>query len=135
MAHVGLTPQTAGALGGFKVQGRDVASASKILADARAVADAGAYAVVVEAVPAELGELITSSVSIPTIGIGAGPECDGQVLVAHDLLGLQERIIGRFAKLYANVGDQVESAFAEFPLTYRQDPSQAPNTRTERRPI
>jgi 3-methyl-2-oxobutanoate hydroxymethyltransferase len=114
MAHIGLTPQTAGALGGFKVQGRDVASASKILADARAVADAGAYAIVVEAVPAELGELITSSVPIPTIGIGAGPECDGQVLVAHDLLGLQERIIGRFAKVYANIGEQVERAFTEF---------------------
>jgi 3-methyl-2-oxobutanoate hydroxymethyltransferase len=114
MAHVGLTPQTAGALGGFKVQGRDVASASKILADARAVADAGAYAVVVEAVPAELGELITSSVPIPTIGIGAGPGCDGQVLVAHDLLGLQERIIGRFAKVYANIGEQVEGAFSAF---------------------
>lgn len=114
MGHIGLTPQTAGALGGFKVQGRDVASASKILADARAVADAGAYAVVVEAVPAELGELITSSVPIPTIGIGAGPGCDGQVLVAHDLLGLQERIIGRFAKVYANVGAEVEHAFVEF---------------------
>jgi 3-methyl-2-oxobutanoate hydroxymethyltransferase len=114
MGHVGLTPQTAGALGGFKVQGRDVASASKILADARAVADAGAYALVVEAVPAELGQLITSSVPIPTIGIGAGPGCDGQVLVAHDLLGLQERIIGRFAKVYADVGAQVEQAFTDF---------------------
>jgi 3-methyl-2-oxobutanoate hydroxymethyltransferase len=114
MAHVGLTPQSAGAQGGFKVQGRDVASANKILADARAVADAGAYAVVVEAVPAELGEIVTKSVSIPTIGIGAGPGCDGQVLVAHDLLGLQERIIGRFAKVYANLGDQVRDAFSAF---------------------
>jgi 3-methyl-2-oxobutanoate hydroxymethyltransferase len=114
MGHVGLTPQSAGALGGFKVQGRDVASARKILADAQAIADAGAYAIVVEVIPAELGGMITERVSIPTIGIGAGAACDGQVLVAHDLLGLQERIIGRFAKVYANVGDDVRRAFTTF---------------------
>ncbi len=114
MGHIGLTPQSAGALGGFKVQGRDAASARKILADARAIADAGAYAMVVEVIPAELGGLITASVSIPTIGIGAGAACDGQVLVAHDMLGLQERIIGRFAKVYTNVGDDVRRAFTAF---------------------
>ncbi len=114
MGHVGLTPQSAGALGGFKVQGRDVASARKILDDARAIADVGAYAMVVEVIPAELGEMITASVPIPTIGIGAGAACDGQVLVAHDMLGLQERIIGRFAKVYANVGDDVRRAFTAF---------------------
>jgi 3-methyl-2-oxobutanoate hydroxymethyltransferase len=114
MGHIGLTPQSAGALGGFKVQGRDVASARKILADARAIADAGAYAMVVEVIPAELGEMVTASVPIPTIGIGAGAACDGQVLVAHDMLGLQERIIGRFAKVYANVGDDIRSAFTSF---------------------
>ncbi len=114
MGHIGLTPQSAGALGGFKVQGRDVASARKILADARAIADAGAYAMVVEVIPAELGGMITASVPIPTIGIGAGAACDGQVLVAHDMLGLQERIIGRFAKVYAEVGDDVRHAFASF---------------------
>jgi 3-methyl-2-oxobutanoate hydroxymethyltransferase len=114
MGHIGLTPQSAGALGGFKVQGRDVASARKILDDARAIADAGAYAMVVEVIPAELGEMITASVPIPTIGIGAGAVCDGQVLVAHDMLGLQERIIGRFAKVYANVGDDVRRAFSAF---------------------
>jgi 3-methyl-2-oxobutanoate hydroxymethyltransferase len=114
MGHVGLTPQSAGALGGFKVQGRDVTSARKILADARAIADAGAYAMVLEVIPAELGEMITASVPIPTIGIGAGAACDGQVLVAHDMLGLQERIIGRFAKVYANVGDDVRRAFTAF---------------------
>jgi 3-methyl-2-oxobutanoate hydroxymethyltransferase len=114
MGHVGLTPQSAGALGGFKVQGRDVASARKILADAQAIADAGAHAIVVEVIPAELGGIITERVSIPTIGIGAGAACDGQVLVAHDLLGLQERIIGRFAKVYANVGDDVRRAFTTF---------------------
>jgi 3-methyl-2-oxobutanoate hydroxymethyltransferase len=114
MGHIGLTPQSAGALGGFKVQGRDVASARKILADAQAIADAGAYAMVVEVIPAELGGMITASVPIPTIGIGAGPACDGQVLVAHDMLGLQERIIGRFAKVYADVGDDVRRAFTSF---------------------
>jgi 3-methyl-2-oxobutanoate hydroxymethyltransferase len=114
MGHIGLTPQSAGALGGIKVQGRDVASARKILADARAIADAGVYAVVVEVIPAELGGMITASVPIPTIGIGAGAACDGQVLVAHDMLGLQERIIGRFAKVYANVGEDVRRAFTAF---------------------
>jgi len=114
MGHIGLTPQSAGALGGFKVQGRDVASARRILADAQAIADAGAYAVVLEVIPAELGGMITASVPIPTIGIGAGAACDGQVLVAHDMLGLQERIIGRFAKVYANVGDDVRRAFTSF---------------------
>jgi 3-methyl-2-oxobutanoate hydroxymethyltransferase len=120
MGHVGLTPQSAGALGGFKVQGRDVASARKILADAQAVADAGAYAMVVEVVPAELGGMITAGVSVPTIGIGAGAACDGQVLVAHDMLGLQDRIIGRFAKVYANVGDEVRQAFASFAEEVRE---------------
>ena len=114
MGHVGLTPQSAGALGGFKVQGRDAASARKILADAQAVAGAGAYAMVVEVIPAELGEMITQSVPVPTIGIGAGPFCDGQVLVGHDMLGLQERIIGRFAKVYATIGDDVRNAFASY---------------------
>jgi 3-methyl-2-oxobutanoate hydroxymethyltransferase len=120
MGHVGLTPQSAGALGGFKVQGRDVASARKILADAQAVADAGAYAMVVEVVPTELGGMITAGVSVPTIGIGAGAACDGQVLVAHDMLGLQDRIIGRFAKVYANTGDDVRQAFASFAEEVRE---------------
>ena len=114
MGHIGLTPQSAGALGGFKVQGRDAASARKILADAEAIAAAGAYAMVVEVVPAELGAMITDRVSIPTIGIGAGASCDGQVLVAHDMLGLQERIIGRFAKIYADLGHEVRDAFVTF---------------------
>ena len=114
MGHVGLTPQSAGALGGFKVQGRDAASARKILADAEAIASAGAYAMVVEVIPSELGEMITERVPVPTVGIGAGPSCDGQVLVAHDMLGLQERIIGRFAKVYAEVGDEIRQAFAAY---------------------
>lgn len=114
MGHIGLTPQSAGALGGFRVQGRDAASARQILDDARAIADAGAYATVVEVIPAELGAMITEQIDIPTIGIGAGPDCDGQVLVAHDMLGLQERIIGRFAKVYAEAGQLIEQAFADY---------------------
>jgi 3-methyl-2-oxobutanoate hydroxymethyltransferase len=114
MGHIGLTPQSAGALGGFRVQGRDATSARQILDDARAIADAGAFATVVEVIPAELGAMITKEIGIPTIGIGAGPNCDGQVLVAHDMLGLQERIIGRFAKVYAEAGNVIEQAFAEY---------------------
>jgi 3-methyl-2-oxobutanoate hydroxymethyltransferase len=113
VGHVGLTPQSAGTLGGFKVQGRDLGSARKIIADAEAIADAGAYAIVVEAVPAELGRIVTERVAVPTIGIGAGISCDGQVLVAHDLLGLQDRI-GRFAKVYAEVGVQIRKAFTAY---------------------
>ncbi len=114
MGHIGLTPQSAGALGGFKVQGRDLPTARKILDDARAIADAGAIAMVVEVVPSELGALITESVPAPTIGIGAGPACDGQVLVAHDMLGLQEKIIGRFAKVYAEIGNEIHHAFETY---------------------
>lgn len=119
MGHVGLTPQSAGALGGFKVQGRDVASARKILADARAIAEAGAFAIVVEAVPAELARLVTEQVAIPTIGIGAGPACDGQVLVAHDLLGLEDRVSARFAKQYANLSEETERAFVAYAREVR----------------
>lgn len=119
MGHIGLTPQSAGALGGFKVQGRDAASARKILDDAIAIADAGAFAMVVEVVPAELGALITARVPVPTIGIGAGVDCDGQVLVGHDMLGLQERIIGRFAKIYADVGSVIHQAFATYAAEVR----------------
>ena len=114
MGHIGLTPQSAGALGGFRVQGRDAASARAILEDARPIADAGAFATVVEVIPAELGAMITEAIPIPTIGIGAGPDCDGQVLVAHDMLGLQERIIGRFAKVYAEAGGLIEDAFKAY---------------------
>ena len=120
MGHVGLTPQSVGTLGGFKVQGRDLASARKILADAHALADAGAYAIVVEVVPAELGGMITAGIPVPTIGIGAGPVCDGQVLVAHDMLGLQDRIIGRFAKVYASTGDDIRRAFTSFAEEVRE---------------
>ena len=103
MGHVGLTPQSVHALGGFKVQGKDEASREKVLADARAVQEAGAFSVVLEAVPAALAGEISRELRIPTIGIGAGPHCDGQVLVLHDLLGLFDRFTPRFVKRYANL--------------------------------
>lgn len=113
-AHVGLTPQRAGMLGGFKMQGGDAESAHAVLGDAVAVATAGAYALVVEAVPVELGRAITDRVQIPTIGIGAGVACDGQVLVTADLLGIEDRFRPKFVKRYANLAGIVRHAYAEF---------------------
>lgn len=112
--HVGLTPQSAGMLGGFKVQGASEAGAREILADAEAVVAAGAYMVVVEAVPAEVAALVSERVAVPTIGIGAGNGCDGQVLVAHDLLGLEERFTPRFVKRYAALAGEIRTAFAAY---------------------
>lgn len=104
MGHIGLTPQTATALGGWKVQGRDAEAAQQIIADARAVQLAGAYSIVLELVPSALAAHITQVLEIPTIGIGAGVECDGQVLVWHDMFGLYDRIAPRFVKRYAEAG-------------------------------
>jgi 3-methyl-2-oxobutanoate hydroxymethyltransferase len=114
MGHVGLTPQTAGGPAGFRVQGRDLESALAIIADAEAVASAGVFSMVVEAVPTDLGRIISERVAAPTIGIGAGAECDGQVLVWTDLVGLDDRIALRFAKQYANLGPVIEQAFASY---------------------
>ncbi|MFH7320351.1 3-methyl-2-oxobutanoate hydroxymethyltransferase [Desulfurivibrio sp. D14AmB] len=114
MGHIGLTPQTAGQLGGFKVQGRDDGSAERLLHDAQALAEAGAFALVLECVPALLAQRISAAVAIPTIGIGAGPYCDGQVLVTHDLLGLFDRFVPRFAKQYAALAEQAGAALASF---------------------
>jgi len=110
MGHVGLTPQSVHQLGGFKVQ-RD---AESLLADARAVEEAGAFSLVVESVPAEIGAAITKAVSVPTIGIGAGANCDGQVLVYHDLLGLFTDFTPKFVKRYADVGSQIREALAAY---------------------
>jgi 3-methyl-2-oxobutanoate hydroxymethyltransferase len=114
MGHVGMTPQSVHRFGGFKVQGRTDEQAQSILAGARALADAGAYAIVVENVPSTLAEAITQAISIPTIGIGAGPSCDGQVLVMHDLLGLDTDWSPRFARRYAELGKQAIAAFTAF---------------------
>ncbi len=114
MAHIGLTPQYVHALGGFKVQGKDEAAREKILADARAVQEAGAFSAVLEAMPASLAKEIHEVLHIPTIGIGAGSDCDGQVLVLHDLLGLFDRFTPKFVKQYAQLRQDALRAVKEF---------------------
>ena len=114
MGHVGLTPQSATMLGGFKAQGRTAAKARQLLADARALEAAGCFAVVLEAVPAEVARRVSDTLHVPTIGIGAGPDCDGQVLVWHDLLGLSDRRPARFVKRYADVGSDIRRALEAY---------------------
>jgi len=103
MGHLGLTPQTASQLGGYRVQGKDLDGARKMLADARDLQEAGAFSLVLECVPAELAGIISRELRIPTIGIGAGAECDGQVLVINDMLGMFERFLPKFVKQYQNL--------------------------------
>ena len=114
MGHLGLTPQAIHKLGGFKVQGRDDAAAQKLLDDSIALQEAGAFSIVLEAIPAEVAANITESLSIPTIGIGAGVHCDGQVLVTPDLLGMFERFVPKFVKRYANLAPLIEEAVKEY---------------------
>jgi 3-methyl-2-oxobutanoate hydroxymethyltransferase len=114
MGHVGLTPQSVHAMGGYRVQGKTPATAEQLLRDARAVEAAGAFAVVLEGIPRELAADITRSVHIPTIGIGAGPDCDGQILVLHDLLGLTFQEPPKFARQYANVAEIISKAVHEY---------------------
>jgi len=114
MGHVGLTPQSVNALGGYRVQGKTPATAEQLLRDARAVEAAGAFAIVLEAMPREVAAEITRTVRIPTIGIGAGPDCDGQVLVLHDMLGLTFQDAPKFARRYANVSDMISNAVREY---------------------
>lgn len=117
MGHIGLTPQTAQALGGFKVQGKDAGSAKKLMDQARALEKAGCFSLVLECIPDKIAGLITRSVKIPTIGIGAGPLCDGQVLVLHDLLGLFDKFHPKFVKAYENLGPIILDAVK----TYRRE--------------
>ncbi len=114
MAHIGLTPQSIHRMGGFRIQGRAQAQRKKLLADAKAVEAAGAFSVVLEAIPAELGAEITASLKIPTIGIGAGIKCDGQVLVLHDLLGIYAERKLTFVKQYANLGKITSKAVSQY---------------------
>lgn len=114
MGHLGLTPQSVHTLGGFKVQGRDEAAAERIVADARALTEAGAFALVLEGMPAEVGRRVTEAVAIPTIGIGAGPHTDAQVLVWHDLLGLTTGRLPRFVKQYADLRSEIAGAVKAF---------------------
>lgn len=114
MGHIGLTPQSISKLGGFKTQGRTAAAARRLVDDALALEEAGCYAIVLEAVPAPVAAAITERLTIPTIGIGAGPHCDGQVLVFHDVLGLYDKIQPRFVKQYANLQQPIIDAFTAF---------------------
>jgi len=114
MGHVGLTPQSVNSLGGYRVQGKTPGTAEQVLRDARAVEAAGAFAIVLEAMPRELAAEITRTLRIPTIGIGAGPDCDGQILVLHDLLGLTFQEAPKFARRYANVGETISNAVREY---------------------
>lgn len=112
--HLGLTPQSAAQLGGFKVQGKSAAAAQRLIEDAQTLADAGCFSIVLEAIPAPIAERITAAVPVPTIGIGAGPHCDGQVLVSHDLLGLFDRFVPRFVKQYAKLAGDIRKAVSQF---------------------
>ncbi len=112
--HIGLTPQTASALGGFKMQGKDAAAAKQIIDDAKALEDAGVFSMILEAVPAPLGQVVAEAVSVPVIGIGAGPDVDGQVLVFHDVVGLFDRFVPKFVKQYINVRNTIIEALKEY---------------------
>lgn len=114
LGHVGLTPQTASALGGYKLQGKDEANARRILDGAAALEQAGVWGVVLELVPAQLARLVTARISVPTIGIGAGADCDGQVLVFHDLVGLFSGFTPTFVKRYAEAGNTIRDAVARY---------------------
>ncbi|HCR70090.1 MAG TPA: 3-methyl-2-oxobutanoate hydroxymethyltransferase [Anaerolineae bacterium] len=114
MGHLGLTPQSVNQLGGFRAQGKTASAAKRLLEDTQILEEAGAFSIVLESVPARLGELISKKISIPTIGIGAGLGCDGQVLVTHDLLGLFDRFTPKFVKKYANLHEVMNKAFTEY---------------------
>lgn len=117
MGHIGLTPQHVRSFGGYKVQGKSNEDAERLIADAVALEEAGVFSIVVECVPSDLAKVITERVSIPTIGIGAGPHCDGQILVIHDMLGLYDELTPRFVKRYADIGGRMKNAF----LSYKED--------------
>jgi 3-methyl-2-oxobutanoate hydroxymethyltransferase len=114
MGHLGLTPQSLHAMGGFKVQGREQQAALELVADAKALAHAGCFAIVLEGVPDQVARLVTDAVDVPTIGIGAGPHCDGQVLVFHDLLGIEDRLAPKFVRRYASLRDDGVAAIEAF---------------------
>jgi len=114
MAHIGLTPQSLHRMGGYKVQGKTEEAAKRIIEEAHIVEDAGAFSLLLEAIPMDLAQRITEELTIPTIGIGAGPHCDGQVLVLHDVIGLFERFVPKFVKKYANLKEDVLSAVKKY---------------------
>jgi len=114
MGHIGLTPQSVNVVGGFRLQGKNADDARRLLDEAVALDQAGCFSIVLECVPEELAALITDRISIPTIGIGAGPSCDGQVLVFHDLLGMYDGHTPKFVRRYANIGDEMRKAIARY---------------------
>lgn len=114
MAHIGLTPQSAAQLGGFKVQGNTAEAALRVLSDAQALEEAGAFMVLLEGVPAETGKLVTEKLKVPTIGVGAGPHCDGQAVLLSDLIGMYPVFTPRFVRRYATVGEEITRAVGEY---------------------
>ncbi|MCK4314867.1 MAG: 3-methyl-2-oxobutanoate hydroxymethyltransferase [Anaerolineae bacterium] len=114
MGHIGLTPQTISKLGGYRVQGKDVVTAKALIDDGLALEEAGAFSLILEAIPGPVARLITERVGIPTIGIGAGPDCDGQVLVTHDLIGLFDRFVPKFVKQYTNTFSTIIEALESY---------------------
>ncbi len=120
MGHIGLTPQSLHQLGGYRVQGRDPAAADLLLEEAKLLEACGCFCIVIEGVPWQLGQRITEAVSIPTVGIGAGPHCDGQVIVVNDMLGVNEEFAPRFVKLYAHLGKQMADAFDAYIRDVRE---------------
>ncbi len=114
MGHIGLTPQKIAMLGGFKVQGKNTEMAMELVKDAKALEEAGAFAIILEAIPASLAKIVTERVNVPTIGIGAGPNCDGQVLVLHDMLTMFDKFVPKFVKQYADIGKEIRTALDEY---------------------
>jgi len=127
MGHIGLTPQSVHAMGGYRVQGRDAAAAEALVADAMALVEAGVFAVVLEGVPDVVAARVTEALPVPTIGIGAGPACDGQVLVMHDLLGLEDRVTPKFVRRYADLKAEAVAAVSAYAADVRSGsfPSEA----------
>src|SRR3954451_24929940 len=119
MGHLGLTPQSVHAMGGFKVQAKEAAAAEALVGEARALVDAGVFSIVLEGVPDTVGRLVTEAIPVPTIGIGAGPACDGQVLVLHDLLGLEDRVLPKFVRRYASLKADGVAALAAYAADVR----------------
>jgi 3-methyl-2-oxobutanoate hydroxymethyltransferase len=119
MGHIGLTPQSVNAMGGFRVQGKSVEATRDLIEDAKRLADAGVYSIVLEGVPEVVGDLVTRAIDVPTIGIGAGPRCDGQVLVFHDLVGLENRMRPKFARRYADLHEQGVAAVNQYAKDVR----------------
>lgn len=119
MGHIGLTPQSVNAMGGFRVQGRNAAAALGLVAAAKALAHAGCFAIVLEGVPDQVAAMVTGSVDVPTIGIGAGPDCDGQVLVFHDVLGIEQDMRPRFVRRYADLHSEGVDALTRFACDVR----------------